>query len=550
MAGKSVDGSPLYRVRSCRRVALPSRGPRRASSSPAGRAAGGLRSSSVCSNIFNQVAYTPSVPMASGRSDASGQAIAAAASNMASPSVLLTCDGAFDMFGLSFEDDSVFWGVLVNGYLEIDKSLCHPVMKAEPYLRRLAAVDFSPDASDEVAWLSRLCALGHYATAYYLRHRKKKNTLVGYLRLLCKIANSIFSQLVIMRYMGTCQRNENLKAVFDTLKNPVDEEDGPSCYESDDLYEFYRSRLPFYSRVLCNCEECVALGPSALLRRVQPCAHLRDCPTFYPMYPPPIGHLSPLQIQTVLVELSEDVMQRYVYQAIDGGYLPLKQTVEEMGKGFLEKAVLFLLCNVTFVLFLMSVVRRLLYFELQLFRQHFHRWFWERSWPASPLASLYEEFRASVHADEPLERVPMLLHTFLTRVRGETLAPLGPAAGTNRAKVVLDHLCLLGASTVSRPAPGVRLAQQLRHMILAEYEVVNFTELAAGPDSTVLNRTVLYAVSGQLMLRAPLWFTGCLTSGMVSEMVAAAALRQRSFVVSEARALRKRIAKRLLPWQA
>lgn len=480
---------------------------------------------------------------------------------------MLTCDGAFDIYGLDFESDSVTWGVLMNGYLEMDRSLCRPVMGMEAFIHFISKLKMVSGVSPETEHMSKIFCLGHYVAAHYSKYHGKRNTLVGYMRQLCKMANSVFCQLVVLRYMGECHRNDNLRIVFDTLVNPVDD-DGhvATAYINDDLYDIYRERLDFVSRVLCGCSECCDGTPVEIIGRVHPwmCrkirmgvlratgrhmlggsfAHLRGSDSFFPMYPPNIRHLNPLHISLIISELSKDVMQQYIYGTIDAGQLPLKLNMECIGKGFLEKAVLVLVYNVTFTMFLISCTRRLIHHELTLCKKTFIECV------SGLVSSCDSGFVIEGYTDMiarggfSIDSLPGVLRAFMTNFRGTQPFPL--SVGCNRAKVILEHICLLSPVNPSRTRYEISLAQQMRHTILSEYEVIDFDEITSDPDISTVTNTVLYSVSGMFIFRAPLWFTSCSGSGAISEMISSSARRRKIMSASRIRAERKRIAGRMV----
>lgn len=511
---------------------------------------------------------------------------------MVLPNLMLTCDGAFGVRGLTFEDDSVLWGVLMNGYLEIDKHLCRPVMKMEVFLSFLSSIRFGGDVGERTVLYSKLFAVCHYLASHYAMYKKKRNTLIGYIRCLCKIANSVFCQLTILRYMGETHKNENLKIVFDMLTNPVEDDSYlSSAYINDALYNMYNTRLDFFSRVLCDCYECSGCGPCNVLDRVQPWRRTREknisrlifsgsydgkgdtnrqCdidsamryrrrrlhrPTTYLsgsvlglLCIPDIKHMSRLQEELLVKELSKDLMQRYIHDAIDAEQLPLRLDVECMGRGFLEKATLVLLYNVTFTLFLISVVRKLIVLELTECKCVF--------------LDLVSQLRC-FESDERLlrcldlitendtfctESLPGVAMAFMTEFRSVMTAETSSInmGMENRARVTLEHMNSAGRTRFAGRRGEISFARELRHVILSEYNTVNFERLRSRPDLTMVTSNVVCAVSGLFSFKAPLWFASCYRSSIIADMVALSARRRGVISTVEERAYRKRARRRCM----
>lgn len=493
--------------------------------------------------------------------------------DMVISSAMLTCDGAFGINGLSFEEDSVIWSVLMNGYVELDRSLCHPVMRMGPFVDFVKKLRFSDDVTVETSSLARVMCLGHYVTAYYAKYHGKRNTVVGYARQLRRIINSIFCQLVILRYMGESHRNDSLQQVFDILPIPLDNLDESESHldTGEELYEIYRTRLDFICRVLCDCDGCQSVGPPELLRRTQPwrcrkrsrasrcrsssrtlwdaelgksVIHVEGFEGFPPLSPPEIRHLDSLQSALLISELTRDVAQRYIYEMIDGGLLPVRLDANGVGRGFLERVTMILICNITFVMFLSVTVRRIIDFELNLCRE--------------AVSASAKDLREVVVADElalrhldlvaagtyPTAGIPGVLRTLMGFFRSpadsspDTLVTLG----CNRSKVILEHMCVSGLLRSGvRCRNEVFLARQLRHIILSEYESVRFSEIDSDPDLSVVTDAVLCRVPGTVTFKAPLWFAGCGSgSSVLRDMIACSARRRRAIAKAEEKAAKKR----------
>uniref|UniRef100_A0AAU7E1V4 GP30 protein n=1 Tax=Cardioderma bat herpesvirus TaxID=3141914 RepID=A0AAU7E1V4_9VIRU len=432
---------------------------------------------------------------------------------------MITCDGAFNIYGLNFEDDSLIWSVLTNGYLEIDKSICGPAMRFSAFLDKLSGVRFSEGIPEKTKRFSTLFGLCHYVSAYYGKFHKKRNTLVGYMRLLAKVANSLFCQLVYLRRLGEHHRNENLKTAFDLLENPLElgERGLFTAYVNDELYVSYSGNLAFVSNVLCGCAECMGYVPRALLERVprlrsgaarrrpstRLCRYvplLRD--TSLTMYPPDIRHLDAVQVELLVRELSNDLMQRYMYDSVDAGCLPLNLGYECEGKGFLERMTLHLVYNVTFVLFLISCVRKALSYEMELCCKTLKELMTE-------ICEAPWVFRGKPYLRFLLlrgftaEELPGVACIVLSRFKRLHKTP--DRLGFNQEKALIEHLC--GRSKgFGRRNRELMLAHRLRHVILSEYGVVNFSGIYSDPEVFRLTDTVLYAVSGLFIFKASLWF--------------------------------------------
>ncbi|AGE11508.1 GP30 [Caviid betaherpesvirus 2] len=527
--------------------------------------------------------------------------------------MLLTSEGAFSVHGLSFDDDSVIWSVLINGYLELDQSITRPVMKAEQFLTFLRTREFVDGFHPDAETASRLLATCHYLIAYYASFSQKRNTLIGYVRLLCRMANSVFEQLLMLRHMGECHDNVNLRVVFDMLRNPISEGTVKNAYSTEDLYEHYCSRVGFVSKALCDCHKCARVIPDAIagtrmpwlygnysvtatagaesagrVRRRRRCgtavtdtpdglnvsgirrarrigamgsdiayrsnvsaryglhgsvAYLSESPSFPPMYLPNIVHVDDTSRDVMLRELSTDLMQSYVYGAVDSGRLLISLDNDSAGRGLLERIVLNLVYNVCFVLFLISTVRRLIAFEIDLLAQEFVlqgvrmcRILDEYTNPGITLRCMVDRVR-----NRPNE-LPGMANLAIRLLRNYSTD--SSRSGSNRARVILEHLCLMSSRRCVRRRFEIVLAQQLRHLVLSEYGVVDFSRLRERPELSMITEVILCASDGMMMFKSPLWFAYGPGSDVVSDVVSRAADRHRARSASEENALRERIRRR------
>ncbi|AFK83849.1 B30 [miniopterid betaherpesvirus 1] len=484
---------------------------------------------------------------------------------MVSSTVMLTCDGAFGIRGLSFENDSVVWATLINGYLEIEDELCGPVMKAEAFLDHIRNASFFSDADQETVSLAKIFCIGHYVKAYYAQYRGKRNTLIGYIRDLCKMANSMFCRLIVLRYMGERRNNANMRAVFDVLKNPIDDETyGAVAYSNDALYESYRVNLNYVSKILCNCAECQDNIVSRPLGRVlcvgnprprmadrgrgrswlgDKTVHLKGSASFPPMCLPDIGHLSDAQISVILEELSNDVMQRHVYSVMDAGQLPLRLDTTSMGRDFMERNTIMLIYNVTFTLFLLSSVRKLIRLELDLLKCAFVEEVSNlRGCVANnPISEYYLDSLCNGRFSS--ETLPGLTVNFLAYFK--VVRGCRSSMDSNRAKVVMEHLSLTNPRCHLHGERELMLARTIRSQILSECRSVNFDEIRREVDLLTVTDSALYTVAGIFMFKAPFGFGECGRSNMISDMVNVYAKRRRALISVQAMAEAKRARKRV-----
>lgn len=473
----------------------------------------------------------------------------------------LTCDRAFGVFGLSFEQDSVVWATLTNGYLEIDDTLCRPVMQMEPFLKFLADARFSDDVSEETACLSRLACMCHYVFAHFAKYKRKRNTLVGYARKLCGVANSIFCQLIVMRYIGEKKGNGNLRTVFEALRNPRDDLRRVSAaYSGDDLYRSYCASLDLVSRVLCGCDDCKARSVAGALRdtawgrrardrrrrRRRLVCHLKGSPGFPPMHLPDIGHLSDAQSAVLLEELSCDVMQRHTTAVVAAGQLPLRLDAGAMGRDFMEKTTLILVYNVTFVLFLINTVRRLILFELGLCKDAFVREVarLRACLKDSPVSDRYLQCLAG--GAFPADNLPNIMVSFMAGFK-PAIRRLVPT-NYNRNRVVLEYLSSMSYGLDGPCNFELAFARQLRNQILCRYKDVDFDGIEDMPDALIVADSVIHSCAEAFSFRTPCWFNSYYRSGAILGIVAHDLRRRRIASAVEEAARRKRERGRTPSW--
>uniref|UniRef100_A0AAU7E237 GP30 protein n=1 Tax=Lemniscomys rat herpesvirus TaxID=3141920 RepID=A0AAU7E237_9VIRU len=429
---------------------------------------------------------------------------------------LLTCAGAFDIHGLDFETDAVVWAVLANPYFAIDRSICRPVMTAEAFIRFLSSAGFSEGVSETTVSLAKAFAIGHYVSAHLCRYKQRRNTLVGYLRQLCRMANSVFCQMTILRYVGECHRNEYLKTVFDVLRNPIDECRGLSSELCEALYESYRTHLDFVSKSLCDCEDCADRVPSPLRRVVFPWLRSdrgrghrrrRTSPTFVSIATgstclPDIGHLDAHQIESIRTGLVGDLMQQTIYDAIDDNRLPLCLNTDRLGRGFLERSALILVYNVTFILFLIVQVDRMIRLELQMCHREFlsHVSRLQGCCHQDPVVSRYVRGVSETHRS--VYEMPAVMMSFMSFFRDRFRESCLP--DLHRGRVAMEHVRMVRFDANPGERSEVRLARWLRRRMLSDH--LAFYDVYEDPDLTVLDLDAIFDVNEVLVFKAPMWF--------------------------------------------
>nr|WRQ19872.1 MAG: protein m30 [Herpesviridae sp.] len=462
-------------------------------------------------------------------------------------SEFLTCSGAFDIHGLDFESDTVVWAVLANAYFAVDKSICRPMMTAETFIRVVSDAGFVDDVSGITRCLSKAFAIGHYVSAHLCCYRNKKNTLISYIRQLCKIANSIFGQMVILRYVGECYKNEYLKAVFDILPNPIDEYGALDSTSVESLYESYSVHLDFVSKALCDCRECADRVPIPLRQVVCPWIRRGRRHRFSndgvarSMRLANIGHLDERQVEVIRSNLANDMLQQTIYDAVDDCRLPLRLNTDRLGRGFLEKSVLVLVYNVTFILFLIVRVNRTIRTQLEVCRDEFLRYTFElQGYLRDEVVIAY--VRDIVKLRVSAYEMPNVMISFMIYFRNVFYNDHWRiCANHHRQRIIMEQLMMIQSDTdFLNERIEVRLARCFRRRLLSDPVMFRHHNVYCEPDMTVVDPAVFFDVTGLLVFRAPMWFAYPSRNEVVLEMAGDVFRRRLRILAADARAERTR----------